>query len=253
MSNSKQLNRQATKPNAFSKKDFSVVSADWTGSESYWTATGEKVYTTNVGVDTGYVVIKDINTNVWSNGTEVRIDFPDGDNFYPGQLYMETYYPNITKREIHFFDKNGPFFNRMRIDVYDGATLLCSYYIFRDFSDSKSYKYGIRVKHLLTPSSFYTDYYLSDDSQFADYGIVLEEEYSDDFSDPAEVVGKTYYASIPIAYLPDGRALTGSGNDYGARLASFAALVLSFFAIIYILMNIPSSSTPVKKENPKTA
>jgi len=219
-----------------------VVSADWTGTETYWTEVGDKVYTTNVGVDPSNAVIRYINTNVTAASIEFRLAFPDSDEWFAGEFVVEDTYATITKREIHIFDKVGAIPKRIRIDAYNGATRLVSYYIFRDYSDSKAFKYGIRVKHLVAPVSFLGDWKLSDDTPFADYGIVIEAEYDDDTTAVADFTGKTYYASIPVVYLPDGRTLVGGASDMSARVIALAALVIAFIAVVYAVMSARTRS-----------
>jgi hypothetical protein len=222
---------------SFSKKDFSAVTGDWTGTESYWTDVANSVYTTVVGTDPGNVQIRYTSTSVDSSELYADIEFPDSDEWSAGVAEFDTTYATITKREIHIFEKVGGLPTKYRIDAYNGATLLCSYYLFRDFSENSVYKWGLRIRHAVAPSSFSFYYDVSDDAAFEDYGIVVPGDLSDSTSNPADVVGNTYYFSIPTAYLPEGRALIGGANDYSARLMSFAAFLIAVFAIIYILMN----------------
>ena len=241
---SKQLQRKSGK--TFNKKDFSSVTADWTGSETYWTATGDKVYTTEVGVDPSFITLRYLQSSVDSTNVDIDFDFPDSDEWSAGSFNSYTQYANITRREVHIFDKVGSFPNRWRIDAYDGTTLLCQYYFFRDFSDSKVYKVGFRIRHVEVPTNFEFYYDVSDDAPFADYGIVISDNIDDNTSNPAEVAGNTYYFSMPTAYLPEGRALVGGANDMSARVLAFAALVIAFFAVIYAVMN--ANSSPKKQQ-----
>lgn len=237
-SQSKHLQRKGGK--SFNKKDFSSVTADWTGSETYWTAVGDKVYTTNVGVDPSTVTLRYLQSSVDASEISFDFDFPDSDEWSAGSFNSYSQYANITKREVHVFDKAGSFPNRWRVDTYDGTTLLCQHYFFRDFSDPKVYKIGFRIRHVEAPSNFEFYYDVSDDTPFNDYGIVISDIIGDNTSDPADVVGNTYYFSMPTAYLPEGRALLGGANDTSARVMAFAALLVAFFAVIYAVMNVNS-------------
>lgn len=222
---------------SFSKNDFSVVSSDWTGTDAFWTNTASQVYTTTVGVDPSNAVIRYSSTFV--NATEIYydIEFPEGDEWSAGAVEIDSTYATITKREIHVFEKSGGIPTKYRIDAYNGTTLLCQYYAFRDTSDASVYKWGVRIRHVVAPVTFNLFYSVSDDTPFENYGIVVENANSGSTTVPANVVGKTYYFSIPTAYLPEGRALVGGANDYSARLMAFAAFLIAVFAIIYILMN----------------
>ena len=241
---SKQLQRKSGK--TFNKKDFSSVAADWTGSETYWTATGDKVYTTNVGVDPSFITLRHLQSTVSSTEVDIDYDFPDSGDWNAGSFNSYSEYATITKREVHIFDKVGSFPNRWRIDAYNGTTLLCQYYFFRDFSDSKVFKVGFRIRHVVVPSNFEFYYDVSDDTPFNDYGIVIAGQLDDNITSPAAVAGNTYYFSIPTAYLPEGRALVGGANDMSARVLAFAALVIAFFAVIYAVMN--ANSSPKKQQ-----
>lgn len=225
----------------FSKNDFSFVNSDWTGSESYWSAPGDRVYTTTLGTsDPREVTIRYIQSVVSSGSVEFDLDFPDSDEWSAGGVYAYADYPTITRREIHIFDKIGSFPNRFRIEVYNGGTLLCQYYVFRDFSDHRVFKYGLRIRHLVPPASFYLEWRISDDSAFADFGIVVAREIEGDLSDYTDVDGKTYYFSIPTAYLPEGRALLGGANDSNARVMALAALAVAVIGIVYVVLTSAS-------------
>ena len=173
----------------FSKKDFSVVASDWTGSESYWSTVASNVYTTNVGVDPNNAIVRYTSTYVDSSEIYVDIEFPDSDEWSAGTMETYSNYPTITKREIHILEKAGGLPVKYRIDVYNGSTLLCQHYLFRDFSDQAVYKWGVRINHVVAPSSFNFFYTISDDTPFADYGIVISGANNDSTSDPADVVG----------------------------------------------------------------
>jgi hypothetical protein len=237
----------------FDKKDFSVVPSDWTGSESYWSVVSDKVYTTNVGSsDPEEITIRYIQSRVDAGEITFDLDFPDSDEWRAGNVFSYSNYPSITRREVHIFDKIGSFPNRFRIDVYNGTTLLCQYYVFRDFSDYRVFKYGLRIRHLVAPSGFELEWDVSDDSAFSEFGISIAEAESDYITDESEVVGKTYYFSIPTAYLPEGRALLGGANDSSARVMALAALAIAVIGIIYVVMFVPggpsaSASSKVKE------
>lgn len=232
------VQKKVSKP--FHKSDVSIVSSDFTGSESYWTATGSQVLTTVVGVDYPTAQIRYNSTYVDSTQFQFDIEFPDLDEWFAGDMFVESYYANITRREIHIFEKTAGTPTRYRIDAYDGTTLLCQYYVFQDQTDNKVFKYGLRIRHVEVPTSFSLDYDFSDDSQFAETGIVFSGEVQDNTSDPADVVGKTFYFSFPTAYLPEGKALLGGASDNSARLLAFAAVVLAVGGIAYTLMSQPA-------------
>ena len=227
---------------AFQKKDVSIVSDDWTGTESYWTQRAGKIYTTEVGTDPDEVQIKYVTTDVSSNRIEAEIEFPDSDEWSAGYVEIESEYATITKREIHILEKPGAIPTRFRIDAYNGTTLLSQYYFFRNFSDPRIFKYGIRINHVVAPVSFYLDYTISDDTPFKEFGIVIPSAESDNITDPEDVIGKTYFFSIPTAYLPDGRSLIGGAFDSSARVMSFAAFLIAALAIIYVIYYTPVKS-----------
>lgn len=237
MSNTK-VQRKVSKP--FHKSDVSVVVSDFTGSESYWTTTGSQVLTTVVGVDFSTAQIRYNSTYVDATEIQFDIEFPDLDEWFAGDMNVYSAYGNITRREIHIFEKTAGTPTRYRIDAYDGTTLLCQYYVFQDKTDSKIFKYGLRVRHVEVPTGFNLNYEFSDDSQFAETGIVFSGELSDSTSDPADVVGKTFYFSLPTAYLPEGKALLGGASDNSARLLAFTAVVLAVGGIAYTLMTQPA-------------
>jgi hypothetical protein len=226
----------------FQKKDVSIVSNDWTGTESYWTQRPGKIYTTEVGTDPEEVQIKYVSTDVSPNRIEAELEFPDSDEWSAGDVEIYSEYATITKREIHILEKPGAIPIRFRIDAYNGTTLLSQYYFFRDFSDPKIFKYGIRIRHVEAPDSFEIDYTISDDTPFKEFGIVIPSAESDSISDPADVVGKTFFFSIPTAYLPDGRSLIGGSFDSSARVMAFAAFLIAALAIIYVIYYTPVKS-----------
>lgn len=221
----------------FSPKDFSVVASDWDGTEAYWTRAGDHVHTTVVGVDSlETAVIRYINTDVGSTFGRVRVEFPDSDEWLSGDMSVNSNYPSVTKREIHTFDKRSNFPLIVRVDFYNGAALLKQVYIFRETSDSAVYKYGFRVRHLVAPSSFSFDYEVGDDSLFPTMGLILEGKNAASVNTPADVVGNTYFFSMPVAYLPAGEAFTGSASDTASRVVSLIAIFLALFAIIYAVL-----------------
>jgi hypothetical protein len=227
----------------FNKQDFSIVEGDWTGSESYWTTASQKVYVTNVGTsDPERVTIRYVQSQVSSSLIDFDLDFPDSDEWSAGDVYSFSEYPNITRREIHIFDKIGSFPNRFRMDVFNGSTLLCQYYIFRDFSDYRTFKYGLRIRHLVTPDNFELEWEVSDDSAFSEFGITISDAFDDYITDPTDVVGKTYYFSIPTAYLPEGRALLGGAADSNARIMALAALMVAVIILVYVILLNPYQS-----------
>jgi hypothetical protein len=246
--------KKFTKPDSksFGKHDVSIVSSDWTGTEGYWTQVAGKVYTTEVGTDPGNVQIRYVSSYVDNQYFEVEIEFPDSDEWTAGEIEVSSEYPNITKREIHILEKPGSIPTRFRIDAYNGTTLLAQYLVFRDFSDAKIFKYGLRIRHLVAPNSFSFDYEVSDDSPFKDFGIVIPEGESDSTSDPADVVGKTFFFSIPTAYLPEGRALIGGAFDSSARVMSFASFLIAALAIIYVIYYTPVPPKPSQKSQVPT-
>jgi hypothetical protein len=224
----------------FQKKDVEIVESDWTGSETYWTQEGAKVYTTEVGTDPENVIIRYVSTNVDSTEIYADIEFPDSDEWSAGQAEVYSRFPVITKREIHILEKPGSIPIRYRIDTYNGTTLLSQYYFFRVFDDAKVFKYGLRIRHVVDPDDFELFYNVSDDTPFEEYGIVISGELNDSITNFEDVVGKTYYFSIPTAYLPEGRALLGGANDSSARVMAFAAFLLAVLALIYVIYYTPS-------------
>lgn len=246
--------KKFTKPDSksFNKQDVSIVSDDWTGTESYWTQVASKVYTTEVGTDPGNVQIRYVSSYVDNQYFEMDIEFPDSDEWSAGEVEVYSQYTNITKREIHILEKPGAIPTRFRIDAYNGTTLLAQYLVFRDFSNAKIFKYGLRIRHVVAPNSFDFDYEISDDTPFNDFGIVIPDGESDSTSDPEDVVGKTFFFSIPTAYLPEGRALIGGAFDSSARVMSFAAFLIAALAIIYVIYYTPVSSKPTQKSQVPT-
>lgn len=211
-----------------------MVTADWDGSETYWTATGSQVYTTTVGVDTSKTaVIRFLESNVDSTFGSFDLDFPDDDSYTTGSFYSSIDYPTITKREIHVFDKDGPYPKRLRIDYYNGATLLCQYYKFQVTGDIKVLKYGIRIRFLVAPSAFLLEYNLSDDQFFESMGLVIENEFDSTSTDYTTVAGNTYYPSMPRANAPGGLSQIGYAADSSARLIALVALVVALVAVLY--------------------
>jgi hypothetical protein len=240
----------------FDKKDFSVVTGDWAGTEGYWAAVSKGIYVTNVGtLDPEKVTIRYIQSEVSSNQIDFDLDFPDSDEWSAGDVYSYSNYPSITRREIHIFDKIGSFPNRFRIDVFNGSTLLCQYYVFRDFSDYKTFKYGLRIRHLVAPTDFELAWEVSDDSAFSEFGISISDAIEDYITDPSEVVGKTYYFSMPTAYLPEGRALLGGAADSNARIMALAALMISVIILIYVIFTstYPTGVVTAKPQESKSA
>jgi hypothetical protein len=235
---------------SFDKHDVSIVSDDWTGTESYWTQVASKVYTTEVGTDPEEIQIRYITSTVDNQTLFMEIEFPDSDEWFAGDVNITSDYPTITRREIHILEKPGAIPTRFRIDAYNDTTLLVQYLVFRDFSDAKIFKYGLRIRHVVAPVSFSFDYEISDDTPFNDFGIVIPRGESDSTSDPADVVGKTYFFSIPTAYLPEGRALIGGAFDSSARVMSFAAFLIAALAIIYVIYYTPVSPKPQKSQVP---
>lgn len=225
---------------SFDKHDVSIVSDDWTGTESYWTQVASKVYTTEVGTDPEEIQIKYITTTVYNQTLFMEIEFPDSDEWFAGDVNIISEYPNITRREIHILEKPGSIPTRFRIDAYNDTTLLVQYFVFRDLSDVKIFKYGLRIRHVVAPNSFSFDYEISDDTPFKEFGIVVPRGESDSTSNPVDVVGKTFYFSIPTAYLPEGRALLGGASDSSARLMAFAAFLLAVIAIVYVFYYMPN-------------
>lgn len=235
---------------SFNKQDVSIVSDDWTGTESYWTQVASKVYTTEVGTDPERAQIRYVRTDVGEVSINVDIKFPDSDEWKAGEVEVYSDYTQITKREIHILEKPGSIPTKFRIDAYNGTTLLSQYFIFRDFSDPKVFKYGLRIRHIVAPNSFSLYYEISDDSPFKDFGIVIPTAEEDDITVASEVVGKTYFFSIPTAYLPEGRALIGGAFDSSARVMSFAAFLIAALAIIYVIYYTPVSPKPQKSQVP---
>lgn len=217
------------------KQGYSVSSSSWDGTETYWTATGDKVYTTIVGTDPSEIQIQHVSLDISSSSTFYEFDFPDSDDFSPGDFQVIIDHATITKREVHIFNKLGSFPNEHRIDYYNGTTLLAQIYTFRDFSDVKEYKWGVRIRNVVAPASFLFDYSTSTDTAFADYGIIVPFDVSNSTSTPGDVVGNTYYFSIPTAYVPGGKSLLGGASDSSARVLALAAFAIAIIALIYIM------------------
>lgn len=233
------MHRKISTKKFFDKKDITVVNSDWDGTETYWTATGNQVYTTTVGVDTSNTaVIRFLESSVYPTYFNFDLDFPDDDSYSTGSFYSYVEYPTITKREIHIFDKDGPFPKRIRMDVYNGATLLCQYYKFQVTDDIKVLKYGIRIRTLVAPSNFELDYSVSDDQYFESMGLVIELETQDFIADHTTVAGKTYYPSMPRALIPGGMSQIGYASDSSARLIGLVALVVALIAVLYATLYI---------------
>lgn len=223
----------------FDKQNFSVVTSDWDSSETYWTATGSQVYTTTVGVDTSkQAVVRFLESNVDATTGSFDLDFPDDGSHSTGSLSSFIEYAVITRREIHVFDKDGPFPKRLRIDYYNGPTLLCQYYKFQVTDDVKVLKYGIRIRIPVAPVSFELDYSVSDDQFFESMGLVIEDEISDSITDYTLVSGKTYYPSMPRANTPGGLSQIGYASDSSARLIGLVALVVALIAVLYATLYI---------------
>jgi hypothetical protein len=233
------MEKKSISKKSFNKNDVSVVASDWTGTESYWTQTASKVYTTVVGTDPEEVQIRYVSTDVSSTRIEADLEFPDSDEWFAGDVEIESEYTTITRREIHILEKPGSIPLRFRIDAYNGTTLLSQYYFFRVLSDESVFKYGLRIRHVETPDGFYFNYDMSDDSPFEEFGIVIPDSVNETITDPADVVGKTYFFSIPTAYLPEGRALLGGASDTSARMMAFAAFLLAVIAVIYVFYYMP--------------
>jgi hypothetical protein len=197
------------------------------------------VYTTEVGTDPEEVQIRYVSTYVSSTTIEAELEFPDSDEWFAGDAVIESDYTTITRREIHILEKPGSIPLRFRIDAYNGTTLLSQYYFFRVLSDESVFKYGLRIRHVETPDGFYFNYDMSDDSPFEEFGIVIPDSVNETITDSADVVGKTYFFSIPTAYLPEGRALLGGASDTSARMMAFAAFLLAVIAIIYVFYYMP--------------
>lgn len=224
-----------SKNRSFHKNNVSVVSGDWTGTESYWTQVGV-IYSTEVGSsDPTSVLVRYVTTNVGSTFVSANINFPDSNEWISGDVIMRSEYAVVTRREIHILEKKGATPSQFRIDAYNGTTLLSQYFIFRDLSDPKVFKYGLRINHVVSPTGFYLIYELSDDTPFNDFGIVVPRAESANITDPADVVGETYFFSIPTAYLPEGRALIGGAIDNGARLSALLAVILAVIAVFGVM------------------
>jgi uncharacterized protein (DUF488 family) len=134
------------------------------------------------------------------------------------------------------------------MDIFNGSILLCQYYVFRDFSDYRIHKYGLRIRHLVAPDNFELGWEVSDDSAFSEFGISISDAIDGYITDPADVVGKTFYFSIPTAYLPEGRALLGGAADSNARIMALAALMIAVIILIYVIfMGSPQPASKPKK------
>jgi len=226
---------------SFHKSDVQIKDSDWLGSDSFWSQEGEKVFTTEVGTDPGMILIRYVEALVTGTNTQLSLTFPNSSEWNAGSVVVNSGYATITRREVHMFDKLGIFPLKFRIDTFNGTTLLSQYYVHRDLSDPRIFKYGIRIRHHVTPSSFILAYDMSDDAHFKEFGIVIPTDVSSSITDPAQVVGKTYLFSIPTAYLPEGRSLLGGSNDSNARVMAFAAFLIATLAIIYVIYYTPTS------------
>lgn len=230
------------------KQNYSSVASSWDGTETYWTATGDKVYTTTVGVDPADIQLQHVSFYVDATSSRYQFDFPDSDDYYPGEYSIGIDHPVITKREVHIFNKLGSFPNEHRVDYYNGATLLAQIYTFRDFSDVKEYKWGVRIRNIVAPSSFYFNSDGTTDTPFADYGIIILGGFSNNITVPADVVGNTYYFSVPTAYIPGGKSLLGGAMDSSARILALAAFVITILTLIYVMFNRPTTPTTTTKK-----
>lgn len=227
--------KKAVARRSFQKKNIVIESSDWDGTESYWTDVGKTVLTTDATTPPIYTaVIRYLESDVDATSGFFDLDFPDDDSHSAGNFTFDFTYPSITSREIHILTKDAIYPTRLRIDYYNGATKLAQIFKFQVLSDPKVLKYGIRIRFLVAPSTFDLFYNVNDEQHFSSMGLLLEDSTSGNTTVSADVAGKTYYPSMPLAYVPGGVSQLGYASDYVARIISLVALAIAILIIIYV-------------------